>query len=340
MSEGSTTAEPVLVDGYVPLVDVSAARGGDDAARRAVARVIDRACRTSGFFAIAGHGIDQAIVQRVLDLSEEFFTLPAATKEQVRADRGDTTLRGLRFSHAQAGGSVAEGSRPPDLCELYTMNRFGEPGADTTGMGDLAERWTKPNRWPDVAGFEEAWLELYGELDELSADLMRLCALALDLPEDHFDPYIDRHVTNLCANYYMPITEAPPPGSFRKGPHSDAGTITILYQDEVGGLEVQNRDGEWVPVRPVAGTFQINLGRLFEIWTNDRWVSTPHRIKVPAPEHWSQHRISLPFFHHPNWDAVIECLPSCQGPDDPPRHEPVRSGEFLEHGLGYLVSGD
>jgi isopenicillin N synthase-like dioxygenase len=340
MAERTTTFEPVLIDGYVPLLDISAARRGEPDAREAVARAIDRACRESGFFLISGHGIDQAVIDAALGASEDFFALPQHEKERVRAEARDVTLRGLRFSHAQAGARNGE-VRPSDLCELFTMNRLGEPGgAETADLGDAYELWSKPNVWPaDPPGFRAAWLALYAELESLSLDLMRLFALALHLPETYFDGFVDEHVTNLCANYYMPLLD-PPPGAYRKGPHADAGTMTILYQDDEGGLEVIHRRGDWVPVPAVRGTFVVNIGRLMEIWTNDRWVATQHRLLVPPQERWANHRISLPFFHHPNWSAIIECLPSCRADDDPPRHEPVHSGEYLTLGVGYLVAGD
>ena len=195
--------------------------------------------------------------------------------------------------------------------------------------------WSRPNRWPTNPGLEDfkpTWLEFYAELERLSGELLRFFALGLGLEEHYFDPYVDQHLTNLCANYYPPITTPPAEGQYRKFPHTDSGTMTVLYQDEVGGLQVvDRRTGEWVDVPFVKGSFCVNIGDLMAIWTNDRWVSTQHRILTPPQEQWHKDRISLPFFHQPNWSAVIECLPSCTDADTPPAHEPVLSGEYLSY---------
>jgi len=326
--------EPVLVDGYVPVIDLSAAIAHEPGAREAVARALDVACKTSGFFVVVGHGIPQEAIDTVMAHTVDFFELPIEAKQDVLAAPKDPTLRGLRLSHAQAGAGGDRSTRPPDLCELYTMNRLGEPEvAEGAGLGDAFGVWSKPNLWPtEPPGFKESWMELYGHLEQLSVELMRFFAIALGLEENYFDAMVDEHITNLCANNYYPITSPPPENSYRKGPHTDSGTMTVLYQDDSGGLQVINRQtGEWVDVPPINGSFVVNLGDLMAIWTNDRLVSTMHRLLIPPVERWSRRRISLPFFHQPNWSAVIECLPTCTDEANPPKHEPVISGEYLEY---------
>jgi len=164
----------------------------------------------------------------------------------------------------------------------------------------------------------------------LATDLMRLFALGLGLDEEHFTPAIDQHITNLTANHYPPVTEAPLPDQYRKGPHSDWGSLTILYQDGTGGLEVlDRRSGDWVDVPVIPGAYVVNIGDLMATWTNDQWRSTKHRVRVPPPESRGQARVSIPYFHHPNWSAVIECLPGCERPDEAPRSAPVTAGTYL-----------
>ncbi|MEM9566627.1 MAG: 2OG-Fe(II) oxygenase family protein, partial [Actinomycetota bacterium] len=213
--------------------------------------------------------------------------------------------------------------------------RLGEPGVATVESLGAEDHpvWSRPNVWPtEVPGFRETWLDYYGVLESLSATLMRLFALGLGLDEGYFDDKIDDHVTNLVVNYYPPVDGEPEPGQYRKGPHSDWGTLTVLWQDETGGLEVLDRDAdEWVPVPVLPGSFVVNVGDLMEVWTNDRWRSTKHRVPVPPVEHRQVPRVSMPFFHQPNWLADVECIPSCLAPGEEPTHEPVQSGQYLLH---------
>ena len=175
-----------------------------------------------------------------------------------------------------------------------------------------------------------AWLDYYAAMEALAADLLRLFALGLGLDEHHFDRFVDEHVTNMTANHYPPVDAPPLPDQFRKGPHSDWGTLTILYQDGTGGLEVvDRRSGGWVDVPVIPGAFVVNIGDLMATWTNDQWRSTKHRVRVPPAARRRIPRVSVPFFHHPNWSAVIECLPGCEMPGEPPRFAPVTAGDYL-----------
>jgi isopenicillin N synthase-like dioxygenase len=149
------------------------------------------------------------------------------------------------------------------------------------------------------------------------------------LPEDYFEPAIDRHITNLCLNYYPPRRTPPLPGQLRRGAHTDYGSLTILHQDDApGGLQVRVSD-DWADVPHIPGSYVINIGDLMARWTNDRWVSTVHRVINPAAADAGRERLSIPFFHQPNHDALIECLPSCATEARPPRYAPVTSGEWV-----------
>jgi isopenicillin N synthase-like dioxygenase len=345
-----TTTSAVVVPGYVPVIDFSGATSDDPTRRAAVAAALDEACRTSGFFTVVGHGIDPALMEGAIEQARGLFELPMEAKARYLALKGDPTLRGLRVWHNQRAGydldtinltgyaddperAAADRKRRPDICELFTMNRLGEPGvAEGAGLGEHFDVWSRPNVWPtETPGLRPAWLALYGELERFAQTVMRMFALGLGLDETFFDAMIDQHLTNLCANYYPPVVGEVGPGQYRKMPHSDSGTITILYQDVQGLQVIDRRVGDWVEVPYVPGSYVVNLGDLMALWTNDRWVSTMHRVLVPPPAQRAQARISMPFFHQPNWDALIECLPTCADPANPPRHTPVLSGEYLEY---------
>jgi isopenicillin N synthase-like dioxygenase len=338
--QADATTEPgaVVRDGFVPVIDLSPAMEGDADARRTVAQAIGKACEESGFLVIVGHGVDAELIDRTYALTDQFFRLPDADK--ARVETTDTDLRGWK----REGGYVAASSgfeTPPDLCEMFTYNRLGDPGvAETSGLGDALDAMSGANQWPDrPEGFRETWLAYYAALEALGSEMMRLFALALDLPEDWFEDKLDHHMTNLCANWYYPLTDDPLAGQFRKGPHTDWGSLTILYQDDAGGLQVRDKDGEWVDVPCIPGSYVVNIGDLMAVWTNDRWVSTMHRVVPPPSARAGVPRISIPFFHQPNYDAVVECLPSCHSATDPARHEPITSGAWLYQKLQAAYGG-
>jgi isopenicillin N synthase-like dioxygenase len=327
---------------YIPVIDLGPARSGDPAARREVAAEIDRACRRSGFLVIDGHGVDPDLVRRLQDVTLELFLQPDEWKERFDCEPHARGLRGFHRvpSYVSAGEDV---DTAPDICELFTMCRLGEPGvAEHAGLGDALERYGMPNIWPDrPPGLREVWLEYYAVMERLAADLMRLFALGLGLDEGAFDHTIDQHITNLTANFYPAVEFDPQPDQYRKGPHSDWGTLTILYQDGTGGLEVVDRQsGGWVDVPVIPGTFVVNIGDLMARWTNDHWNSTKHRVRIPPAERRATPRVSIPFFHHPNYDAVIDCLPSCTSDDDPPRYPPVTSGQYLDDRVRAVYTHD
>jgi isopenicillin N synthase-like dioxygenase len=316
---------------YIPVIDLTDARAGDPTARRDVAAAIDAVCRESGFLVVSGHGVDPDLIERIHRCTVALFEHPDEWKQRWDCPVHVPGMRG--FIRTPSNVSAAEDvSTATDLCELFTMSRLGEPGiAESARLGSAIDQWGTPNLWPDDPDdLREVWLDYYAAMEALALDLMRLFALALDLDEHFFDDRIDEHITNLTANFYPPVDGEPAPDQYRKGPHSDWGDLTILFQDGVGGLEVvDRRTGGWIEVPVIAGTYVVNIGDLMARWTNDVWHSTKHRVRVPSDDRRSVARVSIPFFHHPNWDAVIECLPSCTSPDVPPRHEPVTAGDYL-----------
>jgi isopenicillin N synthase-like dioxygenase len=162
---------------------------------------------------------------------------------------------------------------------------------------------------------------------------MRIFALALDLPERFFDDKIDRHISMFRVLRYPEQIEPPQPGQLRAGAHSDYGSLTIVkIEDKPGGLQVRNKAGEWVDVPVIPGSFVVNIGDLMMQWTNDRWISTLHRVvNPPRDQAGASRRQSLVFFHQPNYDAMVECLPGCAAPGMAPKFEPISSGDHLRN---------
>ena len=301
----------------VPIIDLS----GDEAQ---VARAIDRACREIGFLIIGNHGVPSAVIDDALAAGRAFFRQPAEEKLRWRAPDG--RIRGYLPPGGQALARSRGDESPPDLLERFRMGRFDVP--DDAYHRVRAATWFVPNIWPTTPpGFAEALKTYFTAMEALAGRLMQLFALALELPAGFFDDKIDRAVSNMYINYYPAQRTPPQPGQLRAGAHTDYGSLTILAPTEApAGLQVRDRAGAWHDVAPPPGAFVINLGDLMAQWTNDRWVSTMHRVVNPPREAAESDRMSLVFFHQPNDDAVIECLPSCCV-DSPPKYAPVTSGE-------------
>jgi isopenicillin N synthase-like dioxygenase len=311
---------------FVPVVDISGFTWGAPDDRAAVVQTVARACERSGFLVLVGHSVDPGVVEAMRRETLAFFALP--DEEKLAMVPGPGQPNGYRPLQSSSLAASLGTDTPPDLCEFFSMVRpGGGPGAGTrSGAG------ADPNRWPPAPpGFAEAWTAYYHELEQLAGVVMRIFALALDLEEDWFVDKIDDHCSALFANHYPGQDTDPLPGQLRLGEHTDFGSVTLLQQDDApGGIEVRDPAGSWRPVPHIPGAFVVNLGDLMARWTNDRWVSTLHRVVNPPAERRGEARLSIPFFHQPNADALIECIPTCATEENPPRYAPVRSGEWRD----------
>ncbi|MEV4124905.1 2OG-Fe(II) oxygenase family protein [Nocardia sp. NPDC049707] len=292
-----------VVDGYVPVIDLSSKHTTDG--RAAIAQAIGTACESSGFFVIVGHGVVPDLIDRMYATTLEFFQLPRLEKDRVLAT---TETGGLRYQAGSAAKSIGHDT-PSDLCEIFSCNVLGDRRPEFRAQfADDTLPWTRSNLWPRTPdGFRETWSKYTHAMERLAADLMELFALALGLDPMFFADKIDQHISTIVANYYYPPTGTPLPGQLRKGEHTDWGSLTILYQDDIGGLQVRHGDN-WRDVPFVPNSFVINIGDMMAFWTGGRWVSTLHRVCNP-PQGSSNCRVSIPFFHLPNHDARIEPLP-------------------------------
>ncbi|HTV71595.1 MAG TPA: 2OG-Fe(II) oxygenase family protein [Rhizobiaceae bacterium] len=312
-----------------PVFDLSRFENADAAGRAALGKEVDAICRATGFLAISGHSVPQATIDRVWSNARAFFDLPQAEKDKVRAP-----FPGYPYGYLGQGTEALAKSKgnetPPDLKESFNGGPLAVPG----GLNDpeaLAFCYAE-TIWPTQPdGFVDAWKAYYTALEDLAKRVMRVFAVALELPERFFDPMLDKPISALRALNYPQPSVPPKPGQLRAGAHTDYGSLTILLPEAAsGGLEIFTPEGTWRSVPPVPGAFVINIGDLMALWTNDRWVSTLHRVVNPAPDaKGSTRRQSLAFFHQPNWDAEIICLDSCLRPGEAPKYAPVRSGPFL-----------
>lgn len=296
-----------MSDPAVPVIDLEPFRAGTAAGKTAVARALDTACLDTGFFTVVGHGIPETLTGQVRALSAAFFGLPFEQKEQSlppkRAPRGYSPPGSRSLSYTKSVEA------PPDLQESFAIGPL-DPGTPPPGANPIVAGFFAPNVWPArPADFQPVMSQYFRSMEQLADTLMRAFAVALGVDEMFFADKIDRHPSVLRLTYYPAQKEPPLPGQIRSGEHTDYGSLTILRGDDVpGGLQVQRRDGQWIDVHPVPGSFVCNIGDLMMRWTDDYWVSTPHRVVNPPREFAYQDRISLVFFHMPNHDAVIRSI--------------------------------
>lgn len=315
----------------VPVIDISPYFSGDEAAKKAVAMEIDKACRDIGFLVITGHGVSAELVKRTYDLSRAFFDLPVEEKMKVERPSPDQ-IRGYAPFKSEAVQYGLDAESPPDLNESLSIGPVDVDYSDPYYTCAEAGPHFAPNVFPEKPeGLKDTWTEYFHVMEKLAADLMRMFAIALDLPENFFDDKIDKHISMFRVLNYPDQPDAPEENQFRSGAHSDYGSLTIIRQeDRPGGLQVQNKAGEWVGVPFVPESFVVNIADLMMQWTNDKWISTMHRVSNPPRDKaLDSRRISLVFFHQPNYDAMVECIPSCLAPGETPKYAPISSGDHL-----------
>ena len=318
-----------MAGGQFPVFDLGKFEKADPAERRRLGAEVDAICRSTGFLAVTNHGVPQAVIDAVWTKARGFFDLPPEDKQKAKAP-----YKGYPYGYLGPELEALARSRdvdsPPDLKESFNGGPQGVPEGITDK--DALAFCYAPTIWPDAPeGFVDAWKAYYSALEDLAGRVMRLFAVALKLPDTYFERFIDAPISALRALNYPEQTVPPKPGQLRAGAHTDYGSLTILLpQAGSRGLELITPDGNWTAVPPVAGAFIINIGDLMALWTNDRWVSTMHRVVNPSPEDGGMdRRQSLAFFHQPNWDAEIVCLEQCLASGEAPKYQPVFSGPYL-----------
>lgn len=304
----------------LPVIDLTGLRSADAADRRAVGRALREACLDKGFFYAANHGVPAELVAAAFDVSRRFFELPLEQKMAVAM-----TPDGPRRGYEPLGGQTLEEGAPPDLKEGYYLGADGRP--DGTGStGDAAVGYA-PNLWPAEPGdFRAVLLDYYAQLTDLAVLLLDGIALSLDLSEDYFREFSAQPTSTLRILHYPPQPARSEPGQKGAGAHTDWGPITLLAQDDNGGLQVQAENGEWIHAEPIPDTFVVNLGDFMARWTNDRYRSTLHRVVNLS----GADRYSMPFFFAGRPDYVISSIPTCVRPGEPDRYEPTTPAEHTE----------
>jgi isopenicillin N synthase-like dioxygenase len=300
----------------IPIIDIGPLLASSARARE-VANAIGTACRETGFFYVVGHSVAPELVASVFAAARAFFSSPLENKEAV-AFSGPAGNRGW----ARLGAETLDLSKPADWKEGFNIGLELEPDDPELLAG---RPFRGRNVWPDIAGFRDTMLDYYGACWRLGRILHQAFALDLALPQDFFDPAFDRPLATLRLLHYPPAPTQTLAGALGAGEHTDYGNVTLLATDDVGGLMVRHRSGRWLEAPVMPDAFVCNIGDCLMRWTNDVYVSTPHKVISPA----ARDRYSVAYFFDANPDAEVACLPTCTGPDRPAKYAPVTAGDFL-----------
>lgn len=316
----------------VPTINVADWETGDETARSAIAERVDEACRSIGFMQITGHGIPDEVIAGFTDALDEVFGLPPDVKAQYRPprasiNRGYAPPRSERLSYSLGVDS------PADMFEAFNV---GVPVVEAPGVNPdmyAANIWPDPTMAPTFETGVENWLR---EVGVLARRMTSIAGQAIGVGADFFEPFTGQSVDVLrMVNYALPPGTQLEPDQLGMGAHTDYGIVTILWADPVPGLEILGPDGAWHPVLPAPGALLINIGDLLARWTNDRYMSTMHRVVPPIDaDGRSIRRRSAAFFHDGNADAIISTLGPCRDIDGSSPYDDVTVAEHLAQKLG------
>ncbi len=310
----------------LPIVDMDGVRAGDPKAIERAARDIHAAFTTVGFLYIANHGLPETVVQDALREAQGFFRQPVEKKREVAINKRHRGFNAL-------GDALMYEATKPDYKEFYTMGlELPEDDPDVLA----GEPLRGPNNWPaDRPALRTAMTRYYEEIGQCGADLLSCVAVSLGLDRGFFRDKYQKRLQRTQIIYYPPHPEGATSDTFGLAPHTDFGCITLLWQDDNGGLEVLERQSkEWIAAKPIPGTLVVNVGDLLGRWSNDRYASTPHRVINKS----RRERFSIATFYDPDFKAVVDPRQLGVSAADC-RYEPTTSGAHIlgriERSFGY-----
>jgi isopenicillin N synthase-like dioxygenase len=299
----------------IPVIDFGPAFRGEPGGLEAAAPEVRRACEQVGFFYMTDHGVPQEIIDAAFEASREFHAMPLEDKMRLKLNESNIGYLPVNQS-IQRASTVHKATRPNYNESFFISHDRGADHPDVLAGTPLRGR----NQWP--LGHERmrsAMVRYFKALGGVGERMLPVLARALDMPAGYFRPFFanEAHV-NLRFLHYPPQGTADDE-QFGQGPHTDNSFVTMLARQDVPGLAVQLPSGEWLAPPVIPGTLLVNLGNVMKRWSNDRFLSTPHGVLNDS----GTDRYSIAFFYSPNPSAVIECLPGCTGPGDPPRYPPA-----------------
>ncbi|KAH9321937.1 hypothetical protein KI387_016576 [Taxus chinensis] len=280
------------------------------------AEEVEKACKDWGFFQLINHGIPHDLLRGVESAAAEFFALPVEEKRKVSRD----ALNPLGYFDTELTKNVRDWKEVFDYAPRETI----QLPASLNPHDRLTETFT--NRWPrQLPHFREACVAYAEAAREVSLKLLELIARSLGLPDKRLNEYFSDDMSRVRLNCYP---ECPAPElALGVGRHKDSGGLTLLYQDQVGGLQVRRKDnGQWLPVQPRPDAFVVNVGAIIQVWSNDRYESVEHRVVVNE----TRRRMSIPFFFNPSQDVMVKPLQELVSEENPPKYREYNWGKFYK----------
>jgi isopenicillin N synthase-like dioxygenase len=322
MSGATRSALNAVSDqGRIPVLDIGPFLAGDPDAAAPLARAVARTCEDTGFLVVANHGVAQRLVEDTFAVAAQFFARPESDKLALKV--GQYNIGYLPFGGQVVRHSPVNKNTKPNFSESFYITRDRAPDHP-----DIVNN--KPliglNRWPpDMPEFRAATMAYYAAMEAMTTKLVPVVAMALGLPPNYFaEAFTEPNCTIRLIHY--PPQPNPEDNEFGFAPHTDNNFITFLAQSALPGLEVRTAEGEWIRPPAVPGTFVVNTGAMLARYSNDRFRATPHRVINRN----DASRYAIPFFLGPNHDAIVDCVPTCVAPDNPPRYEPTTYGAFTQ----------
>ncbi|MFJ5296267.1 isopenicillin N synthase family dioxygenase [Pseudomonas sp. NPDC088368] len=304
----------MTVTANLPLIDMAGVREGDEAALHRAGEAIRKACSETGFFYIINHGVPQAVIDAAMAAAKTFFAFSPEVKRQVAVNKRH------RGWHALGGALMYEATKP-DFKEFFSMG-LELPEDDPCVLAGEALRG--PNQWPDFMPELRLALDAYYEaMGRAGADLLRAVAVGLGIEPEFFSPKYGKRLQRTQMVYYPPHPPMAESDQFGVAPHTDYGCITLLYQDNSGGLQVRELSTDsWIDATPIEGSLVVNVGDLLARWSNDRFRSTLHRVINKS----GHERYSIATFYDPTFSAVVD---PCDLGVDTGSYPPVTAGAYI-----------
>jgi isopenicillin N synthase-like dioxygenase len=305
----------------IPVIDFGPAFRQETGALDDVAAAVRHACERIGFFYMAGHGVDQAIIDAAFAASRELHAMPVEHKLKLKINENNIGYLPVNQS-MQRASTVHKAVRPNYNESFFISHDRGADHPDVVAGKPLRGR----NQWPE--GHERmraAMLRYFKALESAAERMLPVLARALDMPADHFAPFFANEAHAQLRFLHYPPQAIDDDEQFGQAPHTDNSFITMLAREDVPGLAVRLPSGEWLAPPVIPGTFLVNLGNMMKRWSNDRFLSTPHGVLNDS----GTDRYSIAFFYSPNPASVVECLPSCTDAANPPRYPPAVYGDLI-----------